>query len=50
MACIIYMSTLLIMGVSTFNGPFLILKAFVIFILDEFYSPYIMLHVSCKMH
>ena len=41
--------TLLMMGLSTFNVPFIIWNFFVSFVLNELIPPYIMLHVVCKM-
>ena len=40
----------LMIGLSTFNWPFIIWNSFMIFILKEFNAPYIMLHIGFKMH
>ena len=43
MACILYISILLVMGLSTFNGPFIIWNYFI-----KMNSPYSMPHVVFK--
>ena len=50
MAHILNLSTLLVMGLSTFNGPFIIWNYFINFMSNEFNPPYIMPHVIFKMH
>ena len=50
MAQILYLSALLVMGLSTFNGPFLIWNPFKFLNSNEFNPPYIMPHIVCKMH
>ena len=41
---------LLEMGLSTFNGPFIIWNSFINFMSNEFNPPSIMPHVVFKMH
>ena len=50
MAHVVYLYTLLVMGLSTFNGPFIIWNYVLKFKSNKFNSPYIMLHVIFKMH
>ena len=50
MAHILYLSTLLRMGLSTLNGPFIICNSFIVSISNDFNAPYIMPHVICNMH
>ena len=49
-AHILNLSTLLFMGLSTFNGPFIIWNYFINFKSNEFNPPYIMPRVVSKMH
>ena len=46
----LYLSILLVMELSTFNGPFIIWNPFIIFMSNEFDPPYNMPHVVFKMH
>ena len=48
MAHILYMSTLLVVGLSTFSG--LNWNSITNFISNKFNPPYIMLHDICKIH
>jgi hypothetical protein len=50
MAQILYLSILPIMGLSTFDGPFIIWNSFINFTSNKFNPPYIMPHVIFKMH
>ena len=50
MAHILYLSILLVMGLSTFSGPFITWNYFIIFMSNGFNPPYIMPHVVFKMH
>jgi hypothetical protein len=49
-AHILNLSTLLVMGLSTFDGPFNIWNSFIDFMANEVNSPYIMPHVVFKLH
>ena len=50
MAHILNLSTLLVMRLSTYNGPFIIWNSFIIFLSNKFNPPYIMPHIVFKMH
>ena len=50
MAHILHLSILLVMGLSTFNGPFITWNSFIIFMSNGFNPPYIMPHIVFKMH
>ena len=50
MVNILYLSTLLIMWLFAFNGPFVSRNSYINFISIEFNPPNIMLHIGCKMH
>ena len=50
MAHILYLSILLVMGLSTINGPFIIWNYIINYMSNEFNPPYVMPHVGFKMH
>ena len=50
MARILYLSTLIVMGLFTYKGPFIIWNPFVNFMSNECNPPSIMMHVISKMH
>ena len=50
MTQILYISILLVLGLFTFDGPFIIWNSFINFMSNEFNPPYIMPHVILKMH
>ena len=50
MAHILNLSTLLVMGLPTFNGPIVIWNSFISFMSNDFNPPYIMPHAIFKMH
>ena len=50
MTYILYLSTLPVMGLSTFNEPFIIWNSFINFMSNEFNPPYIIPHIILKMH
>ena len=50
MTHILFLSILLVMGLSTFDEPFIIWNSVINYMSDEFNPPYIMPHVVFKMH